>query len=383
MPPAVFDHLKDASANDLKVILYIIQNGAADPAVIRQDLELSRNAVHSALLKWADTGLLRITREEDAPAVRLTSREVLRFSEDHGEIGYLLEHLQTVFGTPFNEKNTVRFASLYIEQGIPVEVILLLATHFYSTRKKGPAYIARMIEDACEKEGIDSLEKADAFVALMEKRASLLDMACRIFSLDPEKVTSSEKTIIYSWDEKLGMSGDMIRAAFSAAGDRAGIRYCNGILKSWSSKGYRKPSDIDESLPASPGRTDRDFEEAKRIIDSRRMAAADSLAQRKKEIYSKLADLSVWDEDINSFSIERAFSRMRHDDAKAAHYERLIADTEQKRSALLEKNGYTLRDLEIRYHCPECSDTGYVNGKVCHCLRDELERIRREKALAK
>ena len=91
MPPAVFDHLKDASANDLKVILYIIQNGAADPAVIRQDLELSRNAVHSALLKWADTGLLRITREEDAPAVRLTSREVLRFSEDHGEIGYLLE----------------------------------------------------------------------------------------------------------------------------------------------------------------------------------------------------------------------------------------------------------------------------------------------------
>jgi len=42
------------------------------------------------------------------------------------------------------------------------------------------------------------------------------------------------------------MSFEMIKNAYSAGGFNASIKYCNGILKSWSQKGYKKPSDIDE-----------------------------------------------------------------------------------------------------------------------------------------
>ena len=36
----------------------------------------------------------------------------------------------------------------------------------------------------------------------------------------------------------------MIKSAFESAAGNANIRYCNGILKSWSQKGYKTPDDI-------------------------------------------------------------------------------------------------------------------------------------------
>ena len=38
----------------------------------------------------------------------------------------------------------------------------------------------------------------------------------------------------------------MIKRAKDACGININIRYCNGILKSWSQKGYTKPEDVKE-----------------------------------------------------------------------------------------------------------------------------------------
>ena len=27
--------------------------------------------------------------------------------------------------------------------------------------------------------------------------------------------------------------------------------------------------------------------------------------------------------------------------------------------------------MELRYHCPDCQDTGYINGKKCRCFKRE------------
>ena len=66
--------------------------------------------------------------------------------------------------------------------------------------------------------------------------------------MDCEKLTSSEKTIINGWYESLEMGVDMIKAAFETAQGNASIRYCNGILKSWSQKGYKTVDDIQQEL---------------------------------------------------------------------------------------------------------------------------------------
>lgn len=46
---------------------------------------------------------------------------------------------------------------------------------------------------------------------------------------------------------------------------------------------------------------------------------------------------------------------------------------------ILVKNGYSADYLNIHYQCPECKDTGYIDGKMCTCLKSLL----REKAYDK
>lgn len=46
-----------------------------------------------------------------------------------------------------------------------------------------------------------------------------------------------------------------------------------------------------------------------------------------------------------------------------------LKDLAQKRASLLLENGYPTDFLDPIYDCPDCQDTGYVNGQKCHCFR--------------
>ncbi len=55
--------------------------------------------------------------------------------------------------------------------------------------------------------------------------------------------------------------------------------------------------------------------------------------------------------------------------------ESVRADVEElnaKRAELLENHGYPKDHTAPKYDCPVCGDSGYVNGKICSCMRREL-----------
>ena len=43
-----------------------------------------------------------------------------------------------------------------------------------------------------------------------------------------------------------------------------------------------------------------------------------------------------------------------------------------KRNTLLSQNGYPENYSDIKYECEKCADSGYVDGKMCECMRKEL-----------
>lgn len=250
VPAVVFENLYSARENDLKVILYVLQKGKIDLFDISKNLHISIAAITSSLLFWTDKGLIlceETTEEKPKKKTVLSSREILKISKENPEIEFLVNRLQKIYGQAINEKGTNAFLSLHLEGNVPVEVILILAMH-YAPLQKGPAYTARVILNLFEKSGITTPEKAEEHIRLMIKRDKLYDDVCKIFQLEKEKLTSSEKTIINSWSERLDMSVDMIKAAFESAGGNGSVRYCNGILKSWSQKKYKTPKDIQEEF---------------------------------------------------------------------------------------------------------------------------------------
>ena len=52
-----------------------------------------------------------------------------------------------------------------------------------------------------------------------------------------------------------------------------------------------------------------------------------------------------------------------------------MAELKERRDQLLESNGFPADYLEPPYDCPDCKDTGYINGKRCHCFKQAAINI--------
>ena len=265
VPGVVFDSLTDARNNDLKVILHIINTGVCDPLKISSDLDISHSAAVSSMLYWADKGILYCEEESEKKTRRkaaLTSDIIAKMSSDPG-VQALGKNLQLIFGSSLSEKHTNQFISLYLEECIPVDVILPLAQH--NVDKTGinePAYIIKIIRSWYKKHKFANGSEVDSFLSLLAEREKVYAKVGEIFSINADKLTSSEKTVIDRWQEKYNMSFDMIAESFDRAGEKADIKYCDGILKSWSRKGYKTPKDLaDEIVNITQSRRNIDSQE--------------------------------------------------------------------------------------------------------------------------
>lgn len=261
VPDAVFDGLYDARNNDLKVILYVIKNEETDPLKISSDLNISHSAAVSSLMYWADKGLIHCEEETAKPKRKraLSGEIIAQMASDPG-VKALCQNLQIIFGSSLSENYTGQFVSLYLEENIPVDVILPIAQHYITLDEYSPAYIIKVIRSWQKKYKFESGKDVDEYLALQQKREELYVNVCRIFGLDAAKLKTSEKTIINRWQEKYNMSLDMIEESFIRAGNLAGIAYCNGILKNWSQKGYKTPKDLESEIS--------NITQSKRNIDS-------------------------------------------------------------------------------------------------------------------
>ena len=60
---------------------------------------------------------------------------------------------------------------------------------------------------------------------------------------------------------------------------------------------------------------------------------------------------------------------------RIAAIERHCKEADAMLRQLLTANGYPADYLDLHYTCPLCDDTGFVNGKPCKCLKQEIGRI--------
>ena len=61
--------------------------------------------------------------------------------------------------------------------------------------------------------------------------------------------------------------------------------------------------------------------------------------------------------------------------AGIARIEEVNLDLQAREKKLLREGGYPEDYLEMRYDCPLCKDTGFVDGRRCRCLQEEMQRL--------
>lgn len=119
---------------------------------------------------------------------------------------------------------------------------------------------------------------------------------------------------------------------------------------------------------------DRQYAEIMRIYDERLREDRLDTERRQAKVAAALPRIGEIDDEIRELSVERAGRLLAGDADAAAGLAGRTEDLLAERRALLLSAGFAEDETEMRYRCPHCRDTGYVDGAPCDCLKRELAK---------
>lgn len=96
------------------------------------------------------------------------------------------------------------------------------------------------------------------------------------------------------------------------------------------------------------------------------------LDRRFKEIVAKIPEYLQIDNSISSLSVSRGKRLLEGDFDATATLKEEISALSAKKKQLLTKAGYPADYLDPIYDCPECKDTGFVEGEKCSCFKQAM-----------
>ncbi len=113
---------------------------------------------------------------------------------------------------------------------------------------------------------------------------------------------------------------------------------------------------------------------AKEIIAARRAESISTQEQHIKEAEAAIPALSEINKSLSMTGLKIMGEAMAHtlNDERMAEIRREYEELAAKKRNLLLAFGFPEDYADIKYHCPLCSDTGYVGIDMCKCLRREL-----------
>lgn len=100
------------------------------------------------------------------------------------------------------------------------------------------------------------------------------------------------------------------------------------------------------------------------------------LEQRKKKIYSDIPRLKQIEDEVNNYAMQSIHSMLLCEkDDRYSHVKDLedkIDLLNEEKNKLLKNNKIPIDDLEPKFECNKCKDSGFINGEKCTCYEQEL-----------
>lgn len=106
-----------------------------------------------------------------------------------------------------------------------------------------------------------------------------------------------------------------------------------------------------------------------RHYDERQLENQHIVAERIRSVYHSFPRLSEIDAAISSLSVTQAKKLMDGDEDALPYLKKELAALIDEKKKILTSHGYPENYFEPPYLCPDCKDTGYIDGRKCHCFQ--------------
>lgn len=139
------------------------------------------------------------------------------------------------------------------------------------------------------------------------------------------------------------------------------VKQINEIYEKIISGVYRDEDKKPSSIAGADAKADRE-----RWYSVRRNKAKDD-AEKIHKRFMQDEEYAKRYNRLREIDILQAKAEAEGDMAKAAELEREKSRLKQEKRGIIERQGMTEEDLETKWHCRKCEDTGFVNGIACSC----------------
>ena len=236
VPQVVFAHLPRAEGDAVRVALYLLGGGAAEPRTIAHDLGLkSIEAAKRALQYWAGAGLLE--KDSAAPAAPEPAPAKIDLAAlNDPYVAVLCQEAQAALGRALGRSEMLRLVGLYLNDGWQPDVILTCCAEAARQNRPTAAAVCRELQRWREA-GVETGEDAERYLKQEALRAQRWAQTAALFGAGADKLTRWERTAITRWYEEWGFDDAMIEEALLHAEAHRTVRYVDGILRSWRAQG--------------------------------------------------------------------------------------------------------------------------------------------------
>lgn len=94
--------------------------------------------------------------------------------------------------------------------------------------------------------------------------------------------------------------------------------------------------------------------------------------RKKAYIYDHIPEYRDLEDAVAEISVSQGRKLLAGDTEAMEDLRDSIAELSGRKAQLLEDAGFPPDYLESVYECPDCKDTGYIDGQKCHCFKEAM-----------
>lgn len=259
VPAAVADeHLKLASENQLRVIIYIMrhQSEPINAQNIAAALGTDTEEVQDSLLFWEQCGILGSDTAAAEPVKEIkpvliktekpSRNDVARRGNEDERVRMLLNEAQLKFGRPLKDNEARVLLWIYEDLGLDAPVILMLLQYAVSKQKCNIRFIEKTAS-AWLDAGVETVADAEQCIENETRRELAWSVVQAAFGMERRKPSAKELTYANLWVNEWKFSPEILQAAYEECVNKTSgfsVPYIAKILENWHKSGVKSACDI-------------------------------------------------------------------------------------------------------------------------------------------
>lgn len=268
LPKEVLTHSKNASAEELKLLLYLFANPESDIASAARELEITVASAESAFAFWRGAGVFcegekrKKNVASDTSAYRnYDSATIANAITANEEFSMICRVASDKLEKMLTKNDHSSLFYLYDFVRIPAAMICGIIEDCCQYDKKSLQYIYKKAI-ALYEDGIDTYEKFENYLAKREIVNSKIGKLRKMCGMGDRALTTKETKTFDLWFSDWNLPFDMIQFAFEKTVDNTGkvsITYMNSILKRWHESGFTSAEDVQKGEAGRTAGTESSF----------------------------------------------------------------------------------------------------------------------------